>query len=180
MKAIIIVGQKPNIWKDAASASDMNNQPFILPKPVGGMLSLLPGYPRTLLFARAVNLVLGDTLRSEVMRPLLGKLICLQVTDAGMAFYCTFDRHGMVACRHTREPDLTIAACACDLLMLALRKEDPDTLFFGRRLRMEGDTELGLLVKNTLDALDLPPLDLRSLSPAKILAEIKDAVAGLR
>ncbi len=31
-------------------------------------------------------------------------------------------------------------------------------LFFDRRLSMEGDTELGLVVKNTLDALELPLL----------------------
>ena len=150
----------------------MNIRTFILPKPVGDILSILPGYPQTLLFVQAVNLVLGDTLRSDVMRPLQGKLISIQVTDAGVAYYFTLDRNGMVACRRTREPELTISASACDFLMLALRKEDPDTLFFSRRLCMEGDTELGLLVKNTLDALELPPFDLRSLSPTKILAEI--------
>ena len=151
----------------------MNNQPFILPKPVGDILSILPGYPQTLLFVHAVNLVLGDALRSEVMRPLQGKLVSIQVTDAGVAYYFTLDRNGMAACRRTSEPDLTISASACDFLMLALRKEDPDTLFFSRRLCMEGDTELGLLVKNTLDALELPPFDLRSLSPPRILARIK-------
>jgi len=151
----------------------MNNQPFILPKPVGDILSKLPGYPQTMLFVHAVNLVLGDTLRSEVMLPLQGKFISIQVTDAGVAYYFTLDRNGMVACHRSSEPDLTISASACDFLMLALRKEDPDTLFFCRRLSMEGDTELGLLVKNTLDALELPPFDLRSLSPSKILAEIK-------
>jgi predicted lipid carrier protein YhbT len=36
---------------------------------------------------------------------------------------------------------------------LALRREDPDTLFFSRRLVLEGDTELGLVVKNALDAM---------------------------
>jgi O2-independent ubiquinone biosynthesis accessory factor UbiT len=151
----------------------MNIQPFILPKLVGNALSVLPGYPQTMLFVHAVNLALGDTLRSEVMRPLRGKLISIQVTDARVAYYFTLDRAGMVACHHTREPELTISAKACDFLMLALRKEDPDTLFFSRRLRMEGDTELGLLVKNTLDALELPPLDIRLLSPPRILAEIK-------
>jgi len=151
----------------------MNIQPFIFPKPVGRILSVLPGYPQTLLFVHAVNLVLGDTLRSEVMRPLRGKLISIHVTDAGVAYHFTLDRHGMVVCHRTREPELTISARACDFLMLALRKEDPDTLFFSRRLRMEGDTELGLLVKNTLDALELPPLDLRLLSPPRIFAEIK-------
>jgi O2-independent ubiquinone biosynthesis accessory factor UbiT len=151
----------------------MNIQPFTLPRPVGDILSILPGYPQTLLFVHAVNLMLGDTLRSEVMRPLQGKLISIHVTDAGVDFYFTLDRNGMVACHRIREPELAITASASDFLMLALRKEDPDTLFFSRRLRMEGDTELGLLVKNTLDALELPPFDLRSLSPPKILAEIK-------
>jgi predicted lipid carrier protein YhbT len=54
-----------------------------------------------------------------------------------------------------------------------MRKEDPDTLFFSRRLLMEGDTELGLLVKNTLDAMELPPLDWRLLMPARLLDGLK-------
>lgn len=151
----------------------MNKKPFILPKRVSDILSVLPKYPQTLLFVHAVNLALGSTLRSEVMQPLQSKLISIRVTDAGVAFYFTLRSLGLVACRRIREPDLTISASAYDFLMLALRKEDPDTLFFSRRLCMEGDTELGLLVKNTLDALELPPFDLRSLSPPRVLAEIR-------
>ncbi|MDD5180958.1 MAG: SCP2 sterol-binding domain-containing protein [Gallionellaceae bacterium] len=151
----------------------MNNQHFTFPKPVSEFLSVLPGYPQTLMFVQTVNLALGDTLRSEVLQPLRGKLISIRVNDAGVAFYFTLNHRGMVACRRTREPDLTISASAYDFLMLALRKEDPDTLFFSRRLCMEGDTELGLLVKNTLDALELPPFDLRALSPQRVLAEIR-------
>jgi O2-independent ubiquinone biosynthesis accessory factor UbiT len=59
--------------------------------------------------------------------------------------------------------DLTITATAPDFVRLARREEDPDTLFFSRRLSMQGDTELGLLVKNTLDALELPVFDLSRL-----------------
>lgn len=151
----------------------MNNHTFIIPKPVSDILSALPGYPQTLLFVQAVNLALGDTLRSELFQPMHGKLISIRVTDAGVAFYFILGHKGLVACRRTREPELTISANAYDFLMLAMRKEDPDTLFFSRRLCMEGDTELGLLVKNTLDALELPPFDIRSLSPPRILAEIK-------
>jgi O2-independent ubiquinone biosynthesis accessory factor UbiT len=151
----------------------MNKKPFILPKRVSEILSVLPSYPQTLLFVQAVNLALGHTLRSEVMQPLQGKLISIRVNDAGVAFYFTLRPQGLVACRRIKEPDLTISASAYDFLMLGLRKEDPDTLFFSRRLCMEGDTELGLLVKNTLDALELPPFDLRSLSPPRVLAEIR-------
>jgi len=52
-------------------------------------------------------------------------------------------------------PATTFTATARDLARLALRLEDPDTLFFDRRLRIEGDTNLGLRVKNMLDAVDL-------------------------
>lgn len=38
-----------------------------------------------------------------------------------------------------------------DFLVLIDRQEDPDTLVFQRRLAIEGDTELGLRVKNFLD-----------------------------
>jgi predicted lipid carrier protein YhbT len=38
---------------------------------------------------------------------------------------------------------------------------------------MEGDTELGLLAKNALDAMELPPLDWRMLLPARVLDGLK-------
>ena len=43
-------------------------------------------------------------------------------------------------------------------------------LFFNRRLVMEGDTELGLVVKNALDAIELPVLDPRHWAPRAVLA----------
>jgi predicted lipid carrier protein YhbT len=64
-----------------------------------------------------------------------------------------------------------ISATTRDYLALALREEDPDTLFFSRRLLMEGDTDLGLLVKNTLDAVDWDSVSTR-------LAALKLPFAG--
>jgi predicted lipid carrier protein YhbT len=49
-------------------------------------------------------------------------------------------------------PDVTVRAGLRDYVSLALGREDPDTLFFSRRLVVEGDTELGLILKNALDA----------------------------
>ena len=59
------------------------------------------------------------------------------------------------------QEDVSFSGNANDLVLIAARKEDPDTLFFQRRLRIEGDTELGLYVKNLMDSIDLdgmPPL----------------------
>ena len=36
------------------------------------------------------------------------------------------------------------------------KQKNPDTLFFNRELEITGDTELGLIVKNMLDAVDWP------------------------
>lgn len=51
--------------------------------------------------------------------------------------------------------DVSFSGNANDLILIAARKEDPDTLFFQRRLQIEGDTELGLYVKNLMDAIEL-------------------------
>ena len=41
-------------------------------------------------------------------------------------------------------------------MRMMMREEDPDTLFFNRKLQIEGDTELGLITKNLLDSVDWP------------------------
>ena len=53
-------------------------------------------------------------------------------------------------------PDLRFRANLSAYLQLLARQEDPDTLFFNRELSIEGDTELGLIVKNMLDAIEWP------------------------
>jgi predicted lipid carrier protein YhbT len=151
-------------------------QPFTLPQPLSQLFSILPQYPHSLAFAQALNMALGETLRSEALQPLRGKHICLRIKDAQIALHFTLNANGVSANRAGKTPDLTISAKAYDFIQLAMRKEDPDTLFFSRRLLMEGDTELGLLVKNTLDALELPPLDWRLLMPARVLVGLRARV----
>jgi predicted lipid carrier protein YhbT len=92
---------------------------------------------------------------------------------------CDFEGQGdrFAARRRAPQVDLEIAASARDFLALARREEDPDTLFFCRRLSMEGDTELGLLVKNTLDAIEAPMLDLARQALQRWLQGLRPGVA---
>lgn len=154
--------------------------PFILPKPLGVIFSVLPQYPHSFAFCQALNLALGTTLRSDALQPLHGKVICLHISDALISLHFTLDKSGMTARHAQGNPDLTITAQAYDFLQLALRKEDPDTLFFSRRLLIEGDTELGLLAKNTLDAMELPSFDWHMLMPATILHRLKEKITSSR
>lgn len=151
----------------------MHATTYLLPKPVGQLLSRLPAYPGSLLFVTGLNLALASKLAPDVTQLLLGKKLRLRVTDAQLAFDFEWANGRFVACQNKGAADLTISASAHDFVLLARRQEDPDTLFFSRRLSMEGDTELGLLVKNTIDAIELPVFNLEQLKPAQVLARLR-------
>ncbi|HET9114152.1 MAG TPA: SCP2 sterol-binding domain-containing protein [Burkholderiales bacterium] len=150
----------------------------LLPGIFAPVSSLWPPTPHSVLLAVAVNRILARCIEPGQFLPLADKTVCICVTDVKLKFYIGANRHNLVARRNSPSPDLTIAASARDFLKLALREEDPDTLFFGRRLSMEGDTELGLLIKNLLDSVDPSrllmvcwlPETLRSRIRAKLLS----------
>ncbi len=103
--------------------------------------------------ALALNLGmrLGPVAR-ESLEPLTGKTVSLDVTDLGVEVRVLYDGARFRSSPH--RPDVTIRATVAGYVALLLRREDPDTLFFTRRLLITGDTDLGLVVKNVLDAID--------------------------
>ena len=145
---------------------------WVVPDAAGTLLACLPAYPGSVLLVTALNLGLTPQLPPDVRERLAHKQLCIQVRDARLRFDFTWQGERFVACTTTPQADLTIRANAHDFLRLAQRQEDPDTLFFNRSLSMEGDTELGLMVKNTLDALTLPVLDLRALAPIRLATRL--------
>ncbi|KAA9002731.1 SCP2 domain-containing protein [Affinibrenneria salicis] len=78
----------------------------------------------------------------------------VEVRDLGLQWFITVQDERLVVSRQ-QEADVSFSANTNDLILIAARREDPDTLFFQRRLRIEGDTELGLYVKNLMDAIEL-------------------------
>lgn len=105
-----------------------------------------------------LNLTLWRRLPGEVRDRLVGRRVEIAVTDWGTSFCFTARRWGFVPRDRSEEPDLRISAAARDFGALAAGEEDADTLYFGRRLVVEGDTELALMVKNTLDAIEDAPV----------------------
>lgn len=142
------------------------NHAFRIPAPVGRLLGLLPRRPGSQLFVVGLNLALTPHLPVDSITMLEGRSLRIEVSDANLQFDYTWRGNAFRAANHGGQaPDLTIRASAWDFHQLLRRGEDPDTLFFSRRLVMEGDTELGLWVKNTLDALDI-----EVLRPGRVLA----------
>ena len=90
---------------------------------VCGWVERLPAAPPSFLLAQLLDRLLWTRLPVDVRAALAGRCIELRVSDFGLR------------------------------LRLMRGEEDPDRLFFERALVMEGDTELGLVIKNTLDAI---------------------------
>jgi predicted lipid carrier protein YhbT len=150
---------------------------FTLPAPLARLGSKLPQLPPTLALVTGLNLALGRLIPREPLEPLIGKRFTIRVLDAGMTLRFAYGQRGFRPIFDATPPDLTISARSRDFIALLMREEDPDTLFFNRRLLMEGDTDLGLLVKNTLDGIDLPRFDAARLSPAELLHRLRARLA---
>lgn len=127
---------------------------FTLPATLARVVARLPQQPPAQALVTALNLALDRVLPRDQLEPLIGRNLRMCVSDAGLTLDFSFNERGFHRAKDMRKPDLILSASARDYLALALREEDADTLFFSRRLIMEGDTDLGLLVKNTLDAVD--------------------------
>lgn len=82
-----------------------------------------------------------------------GRWLRVVISDLELQWLMTLENGKLRICEQGKA-DVSFIANANDLILVAARREDPDTLFFKRRLRIEGDTELGLNVKNLMDSIE--------------------------
>lgn len=112
--------------------------------------------PRTVLeslIAYVAQQVLADAIRDGSLTSLENRVLEMAITDPALRLHFTLC-NGRLRGAGAGPADVTISADVDDLVLLAARRTDPDTLFFQRRLRLSGDTELGLAIKNVLDAVE--------------------------
>lgn len=83
-----------------------------------------------------------------------GRSLRIVVQDMQLGFCLTLSQDRLTALQ-VPAPDLSISGNLHAFMLMAARRADPDTLFFQRLLRMEGDTGLGLALKNFLAAQDM-------------------------
>ncbi len=134
--------------------------PLSLPTPPSPRTLLqLPG--RLLppaLHAHGLALLLNRIFREALARGelefLQERVLQVEVTDLALDYRLTLEKGRLTAASPGRRPDVRFGGRAREFLVLALGREDPDTLFFQRRLQLEGDTELGLEIKNFLYSLE--------------------------
>ena len=127
----------------------------LFPKRLSLLFAMVPVPVHGRAVVAFLNRVLSGALREGELDFLQDRAVCIHVEDMQLRFCITLQHGRLVPCQTAHTPDLTITGTLHTFLLLAARREDTDTLFFQRRLRMEGDTELGLEIKNFLDGQDL-------------------------
>lgn len=142
------------------------NLPATLSRPLVNNAARIFSLPAKLLPFTAQKAVLNSilhTLFAEALADgdfefLEGHWLKLEIRDLSQTWYFTSSGEKLKIQKFWPTSDVLFSANLNDLVLIAARKADPDTLFFQRRLRIEGNTELGLEIKNLIDSIDLETL----------------------
>ncbi len=126
-----------------------------IPRFLTWPLGLVPSKLQTGALTQILNRVFAPELADGELDFLDQKIMRIRVEDVGLEYRLTLSNGKLQAASREQPEDLSIEGNTYEFLLLATRREDPDTLFFNRRLRLGGSTELGLYVKNFLDGLEL-------------------------
>lgn len=132
------------------------HQSLPVPAWLRQIVSRLPSWPPSLVAAQALNRLWWPLVDSETQKALSGRVVELCVDDMGLVFRLMAGPQGLAPASGGQPVVLRLKASAPIYWRLLQGRDDPDTLFFDRLMVMEGDTEFGLLLKNTLDAVGPP------------------------
>ena len=124
-----------------------------VPEPVRNVIRALPTQPPSFALARVLDRVLLPRLDAETRLALSGRAVHVELQDLGLRLRLQLNAQGFGLAPSQSAPTVTIRSTSAALWRLARGVDDADRLFFERALVMEGDTEFGLLLKNTLDAI---------------------------
>ncbi|MFZ5549431.1 MAG: ubiquinone anaerobic biosynthesis accessory factor UbiT [Pseudomonadota bacterium] len=113
----------------------------------------LPMQPPAFALALLLDRMLLPRLPADARAALSNRPVEVAVTDLGLTLRLQLGPRGFAPASHQAAPALRIAAGATAYWRLLRGQDDADRLFFERALVMEGDTEMGLVLKNTLDAI---------------------------
>lgn len=151
--------------------------PAFLRRPLGMAPFVLKKQALTYLISWQLN----EALSEGELAFLEGKWLQIDVRDLGLSWamtLCAQKQKIVIKPAGAVTADVLFSGEANDLILIAARLQDPDTLFFQRRLWVEGDTELGLYVKNLMDAIDVAamPVALR-VSLARLAQFVAEGLA---
>jgi predicted lipid carrier protein YhbT len=113
----------------------------------------LPSRPPSTVLALLLDRLLLPRLDAGQHQSLQGRTVEIELQELGARVRLQLGPRGFYATGEGGTPHLRLRARADALWRLLRGQDDADRLFFDGALVMEGDTEYGLILKNTLDAI---------------------------
>lgn len=160
-----IAGMLPNTMNSQSRFPITSRWLRLLPPPsrLSPFLRRIPISWQANLLEAAMRRVLSAPIEKGALELLVNRRLGIEVSDLNLRWVVVLRESRMQVCAQDEIAEATVRGTATDLMMLASRREDADTLFFQRRLVLTGDTELGLTARNLLDQLPWQeiPLGLR-------------------
>jgi len=126
-----------------------------LPKILSLPCKVIPSGIHSQVLVAFLNRLLKEQILEGDLDFLQHKCLCINIHDASIKYYISLRNQQLISISSNKKNDIEIQASLYHFLQLAARQQDPDTLVFQRHLFIQGNTELGLELKNFLDGLDL-------------------------
>ena len=152
-----------------------------LSEHLGKSLNLIPANIKSLVASAAANTIFKSPLQDQELDFLTDKWLKLTIRDLNFCCFITVldDAGQQPQIKVTGKLPEGIHSAAVEfssdlpsLARVASKQADPDTLFFQRKLIVEGETELGLAIKNFLD--DFNQVDCLPLPVQKVMHQLRN------
>ena len=111
----------------------------------------------------AVNQLAKEFIEQGDLDFMEGKIAKVEISDIGISWFFTKTDAALKMLHVSEqtsnvEADVVFSGTLDAIVLMASQTVDPDTLFFNRQLKILGDTELGLEIKNLIDQFDIDQL----------------------
>jgi predicted lipid carrier protein YhbT len=147
---------------------------------LAGPLRLVPHPVQQLPLGLALEHLFRASVAEGLLDFLADRCLAVELADAGWRWPVTLRDGRLQVLQRDQPADVTIRGQSWDFFLMAAGLEDPDTLFFQRRLVIQGDTELGLGVKNFLDGLDEAQLPVPAQAGLRVLRGLRSRLGAPR
>ncbi len=149
---------------------------FIKPRILSSIATRMPRKLNYIVVEKLLNNAFAEQIGEGDFEFLEGRVLQVEIIDANLFIGLSFN-HNKIICNHFNNlactSDATLSIDTLNAINLVQQEVDPDTLFFQRKLKINGDTELAHHVKNTIDTLDpevIPGFMLKLMEQYKLRA----------
>ena len=130
---------------------------LVSPPAIGWVSTKVPSTINCIATQMIINHTFCEQIADGDFDFLQNRMLQIEILDAGLYVGLSFNQN-KITCTHfdntSIEADATLSIDTPNAISLIQQQVDPDTLFFQRKLKINGDTELAHNVKNTIDTLD--------------------------